>query len=642
MKRSALLALALAACGGSDDRAGAVPAPVPTACAEGERSGAEGACELVAANASACAPGSRPVVGSETCAPVGPTACADGFERDASGWGCAPVLPAQACTGATRPGLGERACLPVGDCAGAFPPPGAVLVDPSLDPASVDATHVRTLEDAVAVAPPGSTIALADGEHAAAPVTFTQPLALVGRCAAKARLVPAAAGGAGLTLQAKATLRGLTLAGQATALSVTGGGELVAEDIVVEGARARALFAQRGASVVLRRSVVRGTTPLGASDQTVAVLVGSAADVLLEDTAVLDSTDAAVAATDSVATSVRVERSVIQGTRSRADGKGGAAVRAFEGARVAIVESALLDASGMAILTFRRNKPPPEVTVLRSVIRGTIPTRETGTAIGTAINAAYDAKVVVEDSTVSDSQGHGLYVAEKASLAFTRSVVVRVSRTTDFSGHGGTALKGGTLALEDSAVVRSSALGLGGWSGGRVTLARSLVRDVGGDVVEGFPMGQGLNATAQSSIEATDSAIVDALEIAVAGSNRESTIRLDGVLVTRTGAAPAPRFGHGVLSVDLAGITVARSVVERQPGVALFFAAGGGIVQRSLVRDNAVAVHVQEGSALVEVAQAPEVAPESELVVTTDTRFSGNTTRTGSGVLPLPAPLEEP
>jgi hypothetical protein len=575
---------------------------------------------------------------------VGTTSCAPGFARDASGWGCAAVLPSSACTGATRPKLGETTCVPVGDCAAAFPPAGAILVDPTLAPAAIDATHVLTIADALAVATTGATIALADGTHTAAPFTVGKSLTIVGRCPASTHLVAAQPPAAtGVSITANATLRGLTLEGFTQALLVSGSVTLDAEDLVIENARSRALYALRGAKVTMRRSVVRGTAPIGKSDQTLAVLVGTSATVALEDSAILASLDGALAVTDNVNTSASLTRTVIQDTKPRADGKGGGAVRVFQGARLAITESAILDSTGIAVLALRREPAtPPQVTISRSVIARTVPSAETGTAIGTAVNAAYDAVVTLDETTIADSQGLGLYAAEKAKLTLTKSVVVRVTRTPDLYSQGASALRGATLDLSDSAVVKVGGSGVGGWSGGHVTMTRSLVRDIGGDVAQTFTLGQGLSALEASTIDATDSAIVDALELGVTASKAGSAVRLEGVLITRTDAAPTARFGHGMLAMDSATIALARSIVERQAGVGLFYASGGGFASGSLVRNNAIGVHAQEGSSIAEADTAPDPVPAQAVVVTRDTRFIGNTTRVGAGVLPLPAPLADP
>lgn len=622
---------------------GAPPASPPAAvCAADEHAKSDGTCELFATTGS-CAPGTRPAVGAAACVAVGPTSCAAGFEKDASGWGCAPVLPPTACTGATRPRLGDRSCVPVGDCAASFPPPGAILVDPALADEVVDATHVRTLADALAVASAGSTIALADGAHVTAPTTITKSVTLAGRCAAMTRLAPATSSGPGLELRSKVTVRGLTLDGYVEPLATsTAAGALIGEDLVIQSARSRAVYAKGGSSIALRRSVLRGTAPLGASDQTIAVLAGTGGKITLEETAILASRDAAVAATDSAAARVSLSRCVVQDTSPRSDGKGGGALRAFEGAHVDVTESAILGSAGMALLALRRNTTtPPEITLVRSVVRGTVSTGETGTAIGTAVNAAYGAVVRIEESTVADSEGTALYAAEQAKVSFTRSVVTRVKRSPDLSATGGSSLKGAELVLEDSAVVGVGGVGLGVWSGGHVKTSRSLVKDIGGDVVEGLPMGMGFNANLDCTIDATDTAVVDALEIGVSAT-KKSKVRLERVLLTRSDGAPVPRFGHGVLSVDLSTFSISRSVVERQGGVGLFFASGGGLVSGSLVRDNSVGAHVQDTSTLLEIDALPEEVPGEELLVTKDTFFVGNATRIGTGVLPLPTPLASP
>jgi hypothetical protein len=612
-------------------------------CADGLRAGPDGTCELFAAAAASCGPGTRPAVGNDACVAVGTTSCAAGFERDASGWGCAAVLPPAPCVGATRPKLGERTCVPVGDCSAAYPPAGAILVDPALDPAAVDATHVRTVADALAIAPSGAVVALADGMHSAAPFTVSKPLTLVGRCADRAHLVAAQPpASAGIGIAADVTLRGLTIDGFTAALLVSGAVTLDAEDIVVEKAHSRAVFAQKGAKVMLRRSVVRGTAPIGTSDQTIAVLVGTGASVALEDSAILASIDGALAVTDSVDTHASLTRTVVQDVKPRADGTGGSALRAFEGAHLDVTESAILDSSGIAILTLRKKQPPPQVTLTRSVVGGTVPTTQTGTSLGTAINAAYDAVVTITESTIADSGGTALYVAENAKITFTKSVVVRVKRTPDLSSQGGSAVKSGTLALEDSAVVNVGGGGVGGWSGGHVTMLRSLVRDIGGDSAQGLGLGQGLSALAGSTIEATDSAVVNALELGASATNAGSTIHLQDVVITRTDDAPAPRFGHGVLSVDGAAITLVRTIVERQIGVGVFCAAGGSVAAASLIRGNAVGVHAQDGSSITEVDAAPDAVPARDLAVVTDTHFDGNATKVSSDVLPLPAPIAEP
>lgn len=630
MKRSALVLFSVVAIA-----AGCSDEPAPSLASAEDAAPPPGAGELETTSED-CAPGSRPAVGSATCVPVGPGACGEGFEKDASGWGCAPVLPVGACTGATRPALGSRACVPVGDCDAAFPPAGAIVVDPALADGAVDATHVRTLADAVAAAGDGAVVALADGTHEAATLTLSKKITLAGRCPAKAKLVPAPGATTGLRIFTEVTVRGVTFEGVDTPLEPYGlPASLVAEDVVIEGARARAVFAQRKAKAALRRVVVRGTVARSPGEQTIAVLVGTAADLTMEDSAVLDSFDAAVAGADVAETRIALTRTVI-------DGSTAGAVRAFEGAHVDLVDSAILRAGGVAVLALHRKGGYPEVTLTRSVIGDTRVTTSTGDELATAVNAAYGAIVKLEDATVADTRGIGVYSAETAKITLSNSAVVRVSENAQSSGWGATASHGGEIALASSAVIDATALGAGAFDGGKVTLDRSLVRAIGGASSEDFSLGFGLNATGASSIAATDSAIVDAAELGAASSGDGTRIDLDRVVMTKTAAARPAQFGHGVLAAYGSSIVVSSSIVERQTGVGLFYAAGGGSVSRSLVRANAIGAHVQEGSSLLEADAPPEAPPELELVITKDVRFVENATRTGSGELPLPKGLAAP
>ncbi|NVL67706.1 hypothetical protein, partial [Escherichia coli] len=94
---------------------------------------------------------------------------------------------------------------------------------PTFDAAALDATHVRTVADALKVAVGGATIALADGTHSTDPFTVSKPLTFVGRCAERARLVAAQpAATSGIAIGADTTLRGMTIEGFTATLSISG------------------------------------------------------------------------------------------------------------------------------------------------------------------------------------------------------------------------------------------------------------------------------------------------------------------------------------------------------------------------------------------------------------------------------------
>lgn len=95
-------------------------------------------------------------------------------------------------------------------------------------------------------------------------------------------------------------------------------------------------------------------------------------------------------------------------------------------------------------------------------------------------------------------------------------------------------------------------------------------------------------------------------------------------------------FGWGVGAIVGArlGLTDAFVVGSAQVGVAV--SASAATLSHSDVRDNAVALHVQDGSALSEVDALPAAIGPTDVVVTGDTLFVGNAARLGTGEVPLP------
>lgn len=623
MTRRALVGFLLSFVACSED-----PAPAPPATVGPDAAPAD---DTLVTAPEDCGPGTRAAVGAAACVPVGTTTCAAGFAKDPSGWGCVAVVPTTACTGATRPALGETTCVPIGDCAGAYPPANAIIVDPALADGAVDATHVKTIEAAVSAANDGATIALVDGEHASTFFNVSKDVTIVGRCAEKTKVVPNPGGPGGMRVLARVNVRNLAFAGVDTPFEVYGAsGDLDLEDAVLDGSRGRAVFSTRGASANLRRVVVRGTVAKTPGAQTIALLAGSGGTLAIEDSAVLDSFDGAIAGADEADTHVTVKRSIVDGTTA-------GAIRAFEGARVDVVESFVRRAGGMAVLALHRDKGYPEITFTRSVITATEPTTATGNEITTVINAAYGAIVKLDDTTISDTKGIGVYSAETAKITLTKSVILRTAENADSSGNGASATHAGEITLLDSAIVDATGLGVGAFEGGKANVERSLVRAIGGAVIEGVPVGFALNALSGSTITAVDSSLVDAKELAVASSEAGTHVSLDKVLVLRTDKAKPGEYGHGILGAYDSVVDIRNSIVERQSGVGLFYAAGRGTVTRSLVRGNAVGAHVQEGSIFVELETAPEAAGDLELVVTPDVQFVDNDSKTGTGELPLPA-----
>lgn len=645
-----IAALSAIACSSSATPSSSVPedgeADAGVSCPEGMRAGADDRCELLLSPA-VCPPGTRPAVGRESCAPVG-AACAEGFERDATGFGCAPVLPAEPCTGATMPKLGERTCVAVGTCSDAVPA-GAIVVDPTLAPEALDATHVRTLAEAVMRASAGATIALAAGAHIVDELAVTKPLTIVGRCAAETKLVPAhpPTPSWGLVFVAAATLRGVTLEGYARAISVeTDAASLVADEIVVQGGTYRGLRVGRGATMTLKRSVVRGVETRSPSEATMAAYVHERGLLRLEESAVLDSVDGAVAAS-GVGSEVVLDHSVVARVSARPDGEGGTGVWALEGAHVEVRDSAILDTIGVAAvaLVWRQDGSAadaerPHLFVSGGVIADVA--MSAGSPVGVGVMSSQGALAELDGVTLSRVANRAVYVSHGSAMRIARSSIAQLSATSSFSvgAHVGAGCR---LSVEDSAFVELGGMGIEArGQGASATVTRCLVSNVGGEVVRGHRVGVGTLAADGALVSVVDSAVVDAREVSLLVSDEGTRLAVEDVFVARTKEYPFV-VGHGVVAMDSASFTLARSVVEGAPGVAVVVSGGFGVVNRSLIRSNAVAVQVQSGGAILEGERPSTELSPNTLFVSTDTRFIANATRVGSSELVLPTlPASEP
>ena len=144
------------------------PPPPPTACAIGDR-----------------------VLEDGTCVPPGipAEACAEGFASDGNG-GCAAVLPAEACPSGTMAVPGETACREVAPCGrgtwGDIPIDGSsVHVDASYTGGTSNGSATNpytTIAAAIAAAPEGAVVAVAEGVYAEDVTIVGKPVKLWGRC----------------------------------------------------------------------------------------------------------------------------------------------------------------------------------------------------------------------------------------------------------------------------------------------------------------------------------------------------------------------------------------------------------------------------------------------------------------------------
>lgn len=547
--QAAALALALgmlaaggAASGCSDDPApsspvgaldGGAPADAGAApCAEGFRPLPDGiGCDVVLPSGD-CPAGTRARIGAEVCAKLATATCPSFMRFDAGRGVCVDAAPRSACAGATREAAFQGTCAPVGDCAAAFPPPAAtVFVDAAFAPGQLDATHVRTIGEALAVAAPGATVAIESGayEESLAP---TKAVTLAGRCASSVRLVaPAGATSPGLAARGVAvTARGLTIEGHVVGAIAEAKGSLTLEGVVLDKNRDMGLAADgAGSTVSLTQGVVRATTPAVANVRGWGVSVDRGAKATLTDASIVDAREigVAVAGDGSSVSGVRVVVSRVTPSLATAH-----AVDALAQGSLELTDSVVAGNVGQGVSVDQG----ATAKLVRVVVRDTV--EDASGSGGHGVEAQGGSKLVLEDSVLSDNREVALGAIGKGTLVEVRRTAVVDTRPSAKGGFGvGVgAQRGARLVFDDGLVARAYYYGFFAVDRGTtVEITRSLVTDVkkidqlgrGLDVQQG-----GLMVARDSTVQrcATDGVVTD-------GQGGEATFEADHLLVRRTSSA---------------------------------------------------------------------------------------------------------
>ena len=402
--------------------------------------------------AGACAPGTVGFFAQTACTVVGPGECPSGFAREADGLGCSPILTKTACTGATRPRLGDTSCVPVGDCNVPFPPAGATyFVDDSYTPGQIDATHFATIQAAVAAAPAGATIAIEEGAYSGT-VTLPKAVTLVGRCAEKVKLTGAGIASPGLEVVKKiaTTFRGLTVADFEVGVSAGAGADVTLEGLVVEDNRRIGIMgADDGTRVHAKDVLVRGTLPDGSGRFGHGVASGFDAEVTIEDSAIIGSSEMGAGAQRNGHITVR--RTVVSGVVQRAsNGAYGWGIGTQTGGQATVIESAIQDTfTGGVVAAEDASRVRLERSYVAGVEKG--PTAGGGAIAAAALAQGEGASVDVVGSTLTSAETHGVFVIGGA----TATVVQTVVRDLAGSAIDGAGVQ---VSAESSATISSSAV----------------------------------------------------------------------------------------------------------------------------------------------------------------------------------------
>lgn len=633
---------------------------------------------------SACAPGTMAQVGSESCAPVGATTCGAGFAADPSGWGCDAVLPASPCSGDTRERLGKTTCEPISDCSAAFPPPGAThFVSPN---GAEDATHFRTIAAAFAAAPSGSVIAIDSGTYREVLTLSRSNVKVVGRCPAQVVLEQPAGIAQEIAIKVPSgegiVIKNLRFRGYDVAISVLGA-KAHLDGIVVDSGTTNGLVAgNAGTEVLATNVVVRGL--VATKNQTIGVGVSHGAKLVVEDSVISGNEFANVGATKT-GTSLTLRRTVVRDGRQMA-GSYGLGVYLGEGASATIEDSAIVDHWGAGVNSFASSTNRGSLTMRRSVVRRA--KLDVTTAAGRGIEASH-TDVVLEGSTIAESGLNELFFAARTVATVSNTVLLgapqkdvkdrgAIGASVDgatMKAHGlavvrarsGFEVQGtGLLDLKDSLVVATreadviydrdhwNGVGVFVESKGSLAVTSSTVENangvgllvVGNVTAEGLlvratkplttgEFGRGLSIQNGARAEIARSAFVDNTETGVIAMMADASLHLTGSTISGTKLDGAGEFGAGLLLGE-ANAVVEKTTVTGNGGIGVAVAASGGAFRSGFISNNAVGIHAQDGTTIIE---GNDELDARALVVSPDTRFVGNASRVGGGVFVLPPAL---
>lgn len=556
-----------------------------------------------------CGIGTMALAGATTCAPVGPAVPA-GFEAAPDDWGFRAILPSRQCTPATRLAIGERDCVPVDDCARPFPPPEAKVV--------VRQGSGPTLEDAIASASKGDTIAIDRGTYGA--VRIARDVTLVGRCAREVALEAKSADEDGIRIEGAhaVSVRSLTLRGFGFALWAGGGTKLSVERAVLAENLVGAWITE-DAELDLRQSLVDvSRAPAIMGDGVIVARGGKAtvADTELREVRV--AIDAYGQGTRATAKHIVVEE------RSPEES---ALVVASQGAEVTIEDSRLeaearfLGAAQAIDPREPKKSAPASLRIARSELVRTLPTNASG------FDVHGGSSLALEDSTLATRARVGISSDDAAKLSILRSVIRPVDRRDPSRGEVGAAVvinDGVTLDLDRSAIIGSAQSAILASRGCRVRLAGSLVTGTWEFERTGFDermaSGQAISLSGDAVLDLRDSALVDNAGAAVwmGGDDASVTMKRATIAVTRdVGAVAGLVAWGGTLDVE-------ESLFHGIPDTALALGSPSGVVAGTIVSRSAVAFRMMGDTRVVRAEDearrpgAGEVVVRDNVLVETD------------------------
>jgi hypothetical protein len=273
------------------------------------------------------------------------------------------------------------------------------------------------------------------------------------------------------------------------------------------------------------------------------------------------------------------------------------------------------------------------------VVRGPLPARKGtwgyGATVASGGHLAIDGSAVVGTSLLGlNAQDAGSTLTAQGTLVAS-TLTVR-STTAMYPGGGGMGIlsqAGAKVTLTGVSVIGTTTAGLVS-SGPKTDLSATgtLVRGTLSDLMQHY--GFGVLSEGTATLELSGSAVVGTTNAGVALSG--GVVSLDASVIRAVKPDPSGSFGDGLLAVAGGQATLTGSFVRENPGIGLAFSGSQGTLISSWIADNAVGIQAQDGS-MLSVDDSTGPLGMGEVRVSSDTQFTSNASRIGSGEVPLPA-----
>ncbi|MDB4996519.1 MAG: hypothetical protein JWM74_3951 [Myxococcaceae bacterium] len=421
-------------------------------------------------------------------------------------------------------------------------------------------------------------------------------------------------------------------------ISITAGAKATFTGTTISRCAEDAAYADSAGELTMTSSVVQeGGAPDGA-DAAVHIQLGGVA--VIKSTAIVNNRGFGITS-QSAPSTVTLTDVVVSDTHPTSVSATGYGIELARGGKVTGTRVAVLRNAGVGVVAFDPNSLGTlESSVIDDTRAAPIAEIADNDVLGIGAHANGGGALSLVSSVVRRNAAAGVFAAGTGSNVTLKTTVVRdtLPAGDGSAGFGVIAEEGASLTMEDSGVIASRRSALHVTDPGTVVKAsRSVFRATLPD--DAGTRGRGVSVQFGAHVDLDHVAIADNRQVGIFlfGKNTQATFTES--LLTNTGTDGDGRFGHAVEGIDSSRFIATRSVFSHSKGAALAFATAGGSILASRIEANLIGVHFQDGTNVRVEATVPELAPPLDVIVSSDTTFIDNVSRTSGDVLPLPEPV---